>query len=143
MCFGPRFYTPIKQTKCIQFLNKKASHQLVYLSLIRIVLLCILVVDWPVCEKGEWQCDNQRCIPETSRCDVKTDCTDGSDEKQCGKTSNSIRSDNNIRPSSSPLNAQARIPCHSVTVLTGYSQRWRQPIKIHVVKHSFCKENVT
>ncbi|XP_015434155.1 PREDICTED: vitellogenin receptor [Dufourea novaeangliae] len=45
-----------------------------------------------ICEKGEYSCDNQKCIDETWVCDHADDCGDGSDERDCdggnlGKTS--------------------------------------------------------
>jgi len=37
------------------------------------------------CDGDEWQCVSRQCIPIESRCDVKQDCYDESDELNCGK----------------------------------------------------------
>ena len=34
------------------------------------------------CTKGDWECDNGQCIPETLVDDNKCDCDDGSDERE-------------------------------------------------------------
>ena len=37
-----------------------------------------------ICKPGvEIQCDSNRCLPASVMCDFKTDCTDGTDEKNC------------------------------------------------------------
>jgi hypothetical protein len=42
------------------------------------------ITEWPTCKEDEWQCENKQCIPIESRCDVREDCTDKSDELECG-----------------------------------------------------------
>uniref|UniRef100_A0A3P8ZIL2 EGF-like domain-containing protein n=1 Tax=Esox lucius TaxID=8010 RepID=A0A3P8ZIL2_ESOLU len=37
------------------------------------------------CEDGQFQCNNKRCIPTIWRCDEDDDCSDNSDEENCGK----------------------------------------------------------
>ena len=37
------------------------------------------------CKPDEFQCDNQRCIPNSYKCDSDDDCGDGSDETGCTK----------------------------------------------------------
>lgn len=37
------------------------------------------------CFSNQFTCSNLQCIPENKRCDNHNDCTDGSDEKECGK----------------------------------------------------------
>ncbi|KAK6484433.1 low-density lipoprotein receptor-related protein 8-like [Huso huso] len=37
------------------------------------------------CEHGQFQCKNERCIPTIWRCDDDDDCSDNSDEENCGK----------------------------------------------------------
>ncbi|MGH0154690.1 UNVERIFIED_CONTAM: hypothetical protein FKN15_067352 [Acipenser sinensis] len=36
------------------------------------------------CEHGQFQCKNERCIPTIWRCDDDDDCSDNSDEENCG-----------------------------------------------------------
>ena len=39
-----------------------------------------------VCEDGEFECLNHRCIDQSFYCDLEDDCGDNSDEPQtCGK----------------------------------------------------------
>ena len=38
------------------------------------------------CSSSEFQCDNDRCVPEALTCDGDNNCGDGSDEADCGKT---------------------------------------------------------
>lgn len=42
------------------------------------------ITEWPTCKEDEWQCENKQCIPIERRCDVREDCTDKSDELECG-----------------------------------------------------------
>jgi hypothetical protein len=44
-----------------------------------------LLIEWNNCELNEWECKSRQCIPMESRCDIKNDCFDGSDELNCGK----------------------------------------------------------
>ena len=37
------------------------------------------------CEDGQFQCNNQRCIPAIWKCDDDDDCSDNSDEENCRK----------------------------------------------------------
>ena len=46
-----------------------------------------MLLDFPPCGSGEFQCSNQVCIDEKQRCDGKTDCEDNSDEIECGNNS--------------------------------------------------------
>ena len=36
------------------------------------------------CRQDQFRCDNGRCISNAWVCDVDNDCTDNSDEKNCG-----------------------------------------------------------
>ncbi|XP_041751607.1 complement factor H-related protein 1 [Coregonus clupeaformis] len=36
------------------------------------------------CREGQFQCNNRRCIPTIWRCDDDDDCSDNSDEENCG-----------------------------------------------------------
>ena len=56
----------------------------VILRLCYIVYFCLLI-EWNNCELNEWECRSGQCIPMESRCDIKKDCFDGSDELNCGK----------------------------------------------------------
>ena len=39
----------------------------------------------PGCNRDEWKCSNGECIPAEWRCDnVRYDCSDNSDEENCG-----------------------------------------------------------
>ena len=49
------------------------------------LIYVIFVTDVAECDGDEWQCVSKQCIPIASRCDVKQDCYDGSDELNCGK----------------------------------------------------------
>ena len=37
------------------------------------------------CSESEFRCDNHKCIRGHWKCDHDNDCSDGSDEKNCGK----------------------------------------------------------
>ena len=45
-------------------------------------------IDWPTynkqCPSDLFECTNRECILSTLQCDGHTDCSDGSDEKECG-----------------------------------------------------------
>lgn len=45
-----------------------------------------LFVEIGECESDEFKCDNGRCITIRWICDQETDCDDGSDEANCGKS---------------------------------------------------------
>ena len=44
------------------------------------------------CTEEEWKCDNRECISHSLRCNLVTDCADGSDENLCGKGWSSLHS---------------------------------------------------
>ena len=37
------------------------------------------------CGAADFRCDNGQCVPAFRRCDLLSDCQDGSDELQCGR----------------------------------------------------------
>ncbi|XP_052244246.1 integumentary mucin C.1-like isoform X2 [Dreissena polymorpha] len=41
-------------------------------------------LDFRYCGMGQFQCNSGYCIPDASRCDSNPDCTDASDEDNCG-----------------------------------------------------------
>ena len=49
-----------------------------------------LLIEWNNYELNEWECKSRQCIPMESRCDIKEDCFDGSDELSCGKYAGQI-----------------------------------------------------
>ncbi|XP_028831628.1 low-density lipoprotein receptor-related protein 8-like isoform X2 [Denticeps clupeoides] len=56
----------------------------------KLFLLCLLLAEHHgtagsegECEDGQFQCDNERCIPNIWRCDDDDDCLDNSDEENC------------------------------------------------------------
>ena len=36
------------------------------------------------CSSNQFTCNNGQCVPSTARCNSRRDCTDGSDETNCG-----------------------------------------------------------
>ena len=36
------------------------------------------------CTPNQFMCANGQCVPVTARCNSRTECTDGSDELNCG-----------------------------------------------------------
>ena len=36
------------------------------------------------CLANEFTCNNGQCVPSTARCNGRYECTDGSDESNCG-----------------------------------------------------------
>lgn len=40
-----------------------------------------------LCPEGLYRCDDGKCVNPLLRCDGKSDCDDGSDEKGCGESS--------------------------------------------------------
>jgi hypothetical protein len=53
-------------------------------SVCLVPIYVIFITDRVECDVDEWQCVSRQCIPIESRCDVKQDCYDGSDELNCG-----------------------------------------------------------
>lgn len=51
---------------------------------------------FPLCNSGQFRCDNGLCIPTSFHCDGLNDCADMSDEKNC--TSISCPSDSFLCP---------------------------------------------
>jgi hypothetical protein len=41
----------------------------------------------PTCGRDKFRCDDGKCIDDSFRCDDVTDCTDGSDERDCSRLS--------------------------------------------------------
>ena len=39
---------------------------------------------WLGCTSDQFTCANGQCVPMAARCDGNIDCTDGSDESNCG-----------------------------------------------------------
>ena len=49
-----------------------------------VVVVVVVVVDEGPCGAKQYVCENGRCIDLNARCDGKNDCSDNSDEQNCG-----------------------------------------------------------
>jgi hypothetical protein len=56
------------------------------------------------CPAGQWECTDRTCISNTKRCDSVSDCSDASDEWQCGCGTDAVRCPGFSRDSSKCIN---------------------------------------
>lgn len=54
----------------------------------KLFFICLLYIYFSVtgdCHVNEFRCTEGKCIPQSKKCDNSRDCSDGSDEHDCGK----------------------------------------------------------
>lgn len=58
-----------------------------------ILSFCDNTENYKKCKTEDFQCKNGRCIPASWRCDGNADCIDNSDEDNCGKWPQALKSE--------------------------------------------------
>ena len=54
------------------------------LKVYNIFIVTLAHFTWLGCTSDQFTCANGQCVPMAARCDGNIDCTDGSDESNCG-----------------------------------------------------------
>ena len=54
--------------------------------MIQKILMLLLLFEG--CTSNQFTCSNGQCVPSSSRCNNVRECTDGSDESNCGNIQN-------------------------------------------------------